>query len=559
MTATIASLTGANGVFGTGRAQHRHIAYAPNSGVWWAFWVDPASPSSLACAYSADLVTWTAAAALTLPKPLAGGNQTASYNGQADARNFGISLVAVGATDVLHVATCLYDSGAAQAQLYDCRATVTASAITWGTPTQAQVTATFWSPDGTAPVVAADGSYLINSGLPRFTGHNQGNETGEYNATKDTAASWTPGAWSHYEIETAGAETSSHAAFALSGGTTLWLWDLGDVDNAPTDIRWGKADIGGSTPTAASVYGSSVTCDGNDWGACRVSASDVHVVRRTGANTYAHRRFNGTSWSAGDAIPTQTSLAGGGLALGSNGTDVYLAVIDSAAGQAVRYVKWTSGGGWGAWTDLDATSAARSSLAAMQEASGAGKLAFVWCENPSGTNYNVRVAGVTLSSVVNGTATLGGTSGGVAATSTAAGVASAGSTAGGLTAASLAVGSATAGGTAGGLAATSTATGTATAGSTAGGALASPTATGAATLGGTSGGALATSRALGSATLGGTAGGILASNGAPGGGGAIALSAAARGAVALDAAARGAIAMSARARGAVALAAAPVS
>jgi hypothetical protein len=519
MTATIASVTGANGVFGTGRAQHRHLVYAPNSAVWWAFWVDPASPSTLACAYSADLVTWTAGTALTLPKPLCGGNQTASYNGQADARNFGATVVANGATDVLHVAACLYDSGAAQAQLYDCRATLGASSISWGTPTQAQVTATFWSPDGTAPVVAADGSYLINSGLPRFAGHNQGNETGEYNATKDTSGSWTPGAWSHYEIETAGAETSSHAAVPLSGGTALWLWDLGDVDNAPTDIRWGKADIGGVTPTAASVFGSSVTCDGNDWGVTRRTATDVHVVRRTGSNTYAHRRFNGTSWSAGDAIPNQTSLAGGGVALCSDGTDVYLAVIDSAAGQAVRYVKWTVGGGWGSWTDLDNTSAARSSLAAMQEATGAAKLAFVWCENPSGTNYNVRVAGVSLASTVNGTVV-------------------AGSTAGGAVASSTAVGSASAGGSAGGAVAASQAAGTASAGGTAGGALASSIAVGSVAAGGTSGGAV----------LGGAA--------APG---SVAISATARGAVALAATARGAADLSAAARGAVALAAIPLS
>jgi hypothetical protein len=472
MTATIAALTGANGAFAPGRAQQRHIAYAPNSAVYWAFWVDPASPSTLACAYSSDLVTWTGATSLTLPFPLVGGNQTASYNGQADSRNFGIWLQGVGATDVLHVAACLYDSGAAAAKLYDCRATVTSSAITWGTPVMAVSTATFWTPDGTAPILAADGSYLINSDLPRFAGHNQGNETGEYNATKDTAASYTPGAWSHYEIETASAETSSHAAFPLSGGTGLWLWDLGDVDNAPTDIRWAKADIGGVTPTGANVFGSSVTCDGNDWGACLRTSTDVHAVRRTGASSYAHRRFNGTSWSAGDAIPSQTSLAGGGLAMVSDGTDVYLAVIDSAAGQAVRYVKWTVGGGWGAWTDLDATSAARSSLAAMQDASGSGKLAFIWAENPSGTNYNLRVAGVTLATTVNGTAVLGGTLGGIVAASAAAGASSAGGTLGGLVASSQAQGSAAAGGTLGGIVAASRALGAATAGGTAGGLLA---------------------------------------------------------------------------------------
>jgi hypothetical protein len=409
-TNTIASVTGSNGNFASGRAQQKHIVYAPNSGVWWAFWVDPNATTTLKCAYSSDLATWTGSTDKTLPLALIGGNQATATN-TADGRNFGVWCQAIGSTDVIHVAAGLY-TNAGSLSVYDIRATVTASSITWGSATQAITSTSTWSPDGTAPALADDGSYLINSCIPRYTGHNNGNETGVYNATADTSSSWTPGTWSQYQIEFVSSVISSHASHQIGSGKLLWLWDDGNgaSNGQATNIRWAKADKSGSTPSPASVFASTTTIDANDWGSTRVSNSDIHCVRRTGTNTYEHRRFNGTSWSNGQSIPTQTSLATGGLAMTSDGTNVWLAIIDSAAGRAVRYIKWDGGSAtWGTWTDLDNTSnSTRANLAAVQEASAPSKIAFLWTENPSGTTYNLRVAAISLAttSSVSGAASI---------------------------------------------------------------------------------------------------------------------------------------------------------
>jgi hypothetical protein len=522
MTATITSVTGATGIFASGRAQQRHIVYAPNSGVWWAFWVDPASTTTLRSAYSSDLVTWTAGATVSLPNALMGGNE-GSGDQTADGRNLGVICVANGSTDVVHVAAVLTITTSSSYAVYDIRATVTASAITWGTPVNAWASTQVWSPDGTAPALAADGSYLINTCAPRFTGHGSGNPTGLYNGTVDTSSSWTPGTWTHYEIEVASSTTSSHAAHGLASGSVLWLWDNGVNSGSATNVRWAKADAGGSTPTPADVFTSTVTVDDNDWGSARVSDTDVHCIRRTGSNTYEHRRFNGTSWSNGQSIPTQTSKAGGGLAMLSDGTDVYLAVIDSAAGNAVRYIKWSGGSAtWGTWQDLDATSdSTRASLAAGSRVSGSpSALPVLWTENPSGTTYNLRVAPITLTTTLSGSANVGAFGGGLTATGSTLlpGAASAGAETGGLTAtgSTLLPGAGSAGAFAGGLTATGSTLlpGAASAGAETGGLTATATVLlpGSANVGGLAGGLTATGTTLlpGSANAGAFAGGVSA-------------------------------------------------
>src|SRR6202022_749358 len=97
---------------------------------------------------------------------------------------------------------------------------------------------------------------------------------------------------------------------ADTGATTmLLLADNEGSDTGLTEIRsykWSGAAWGAN----ASASGTISSIDKNGWGGVARPTSDVHVVYRSGTNTYVHRRWNGTTWGAGTAIPTQNSLAG---------------------------------------------------------------------------------------------------------------------------------------------------------------------------------------------------------------------------------------------------------
>jgi hypothetical protein len=72
-----------------------------------------------------------------------------------------------------------------------------------------------------------------------------------------------------------------------------------------------------------------------------VGTTDVHAVYRDATGTLKHRRWNGTTWSNGQTIPSQTSLAGGGIALCTDGRSVWLSVIDTDASNTIRTIGLT--------------------------------------------------------------------------------------------------------------------------------------------------------------------------------------------------------------------------
>jgi Tfp pilus assembly major pilin PilA len=369
MTATIASVTGATGAQASGNSTQRHLVYAVHSATWWAFWVDPATPTILRSAHSTDLQTWTAAGTQTLANAI--GNT-------ADGRYMSVAYASISGTDVVHViCSCASITG------FDVRGVLTATTVTWATNsiTNGNVTNSPSVPDGCVICTASDDGILLGASVIDTAG-NFGDHAHTYNATADTVgASWTPGAWTTVDDHiTSNLIIRNHAMIPVGSGQVVALWPA-DV-NPPNNV---VASLVGrsATPVApGAVFGSTVAFSdttANEWGACKVSNTDVHVVRRTGANTYAHARFNGTSWAAGQSIPTQTSLASAGVALTSDGASVYLVVIDSAAGNAVKVCAW-NGVAWGAWATAEGSSATRTSISAMQEVPGASTIALIWTE-----------------------------------------------------------------------------------------------------------------------------------------------------------------------------------
>ncbi len=380
-------LTGANA---SGNSQHYHLIYAQNSAVWWTFWCDAGGAySTISCAYSPDLTTWTRATTIALPHNIAGS---------ADARNLGVWYASIAGVDVVHVA-----AASSFPALMDTRATLTATAITWGTPSEIAVATTnYATPDGTAPCVASDGGIFVNSGLPD-TGTHYGNEVPSFNATADTvAASWTPGAWTSVKPFSASNVIGTRATLPLASGKVLLLYD--DGNTPPENVHWGIMDRSGSTPADAAVFASSVNMasNGNDWGAVALSVTDIHCVRRTGGGTYEHMRFNGTAWATGNSIPTQQSVVGSGVALLSDGVSVWLVVIGNASGNPtsgnpVVSLRWTAVNGWAnAWTALALGSATRTGISACQNLTGAYAAALLWTEGAAPGPYTLMAQGWVL-------------------------------------------------------------------------------------------------------------------------------------------------------------------
>jgi hypothetical protein len=167
------------------------------------------------------------------------------------------------------------------------------------------------------------------------------------------------------------------------------------VAAAPTPMKnvlWGYYNSSSGLVDGGSVGFTALGsgADANDFGAVTVDAgavtTDVHCVLRTGSNTYAHRRNNGTSWSAGQAIPNQNSKAGAGLFMATDGTNAWLFIIDSDAANTVRMCKWTAATpAWDAtWTSIEATTKTRNCISGSRQVAG-GNIGLLWTETNGGT------------------------------------------------------------------------------------------------------------------------------------------------------------------------------
>jgi hypothetical protein len=168
--------------------------------------------------------------------------------------------------------------------------------------------------------------------------------------------------------------------FAESASATQW----------PTSTTAGAA-----VPNLSSAHNHP-----NDWGICRVSDTDVHVVRRNSGTVLEHVRYSGHggSWGAKVTLPS-TGLtgqqAGSGVPLVSDGTSVWAFVLDTDASHSIRYLKWTSGGGWASsWSTLSTSTEAKDFLTATY---GNSMIGVAWTANSSAP-YAVNVAALTLSS-----------------------------------------------------------------------------------------------------------------------------------------------------------------
>lgn len=347
---------------------------------WWCFYLDSTQATKLLSAYSSDLSSWSAGATLTCPS---------SANFHAGP-SVAFATKTISGTIVVHAA---FESDLSTLSSYRVRGTISGTTLTWGTPTLlAQGGGSVQSPFGNGIAFSTDDKVYIGWNAAG------GGDAGVTRSTDADTGSAAPTTWSSGGVMTSSNYCNAQIPLSLASGNMLMLAEKYTAAEATSlkNVMWSKWT--GSWSAKADIFsdlGAGVAP--NNFGACLLSTSDIHCVLRTGANTYSHSRFNGTSWSAGSAITNQNSVAGSNLYMVSDGTNVWLFIIDSDSANTIRYSKW-DGSSWGAWTAFETSTQARNYISgwAGPIASG-GTIGVLWTQT-NGSNYDVVVEGLLTAS-----------------------------------------------------------------------------------------------------------------------------------------------------------------
>ena len=357
-------------VTATGQAMQNHLIYAVNSARWWLFFIDSGSTTSLQTRYSSDLITWSAGASKTL-------NQ--AHN--SEARNFAVAYKNISSNDVIHI-HLTYDPTSSSHYNYHMRATISGTTITFEAENAIEANDTTTSVTVQGPNLAYNSANRVHAG-DMMVGNG---DPHEYRSTNvDNGSSWTSGFDAYNNLDSVLQFTGNRAFFDLGSTNMLHVWDNAAQNPNFTNVRWSKYT--GTWSAAASIRGSDLgtSQQKNDFGSVARTTSDIHCVMRTASNTYEHFTFNGTSWSTGQSITNQTSKAGAGLFMTTDGTNVWLFIIDSDSPNTVRYCSWN--GTWSSWTALESTTQTRSYVSGYQSAVN-GTIAVIY-NQVNGSNFDI--------------------------------------------------------------------------------------------------------------------------------------------------------------------------
>lgn len=348
---------------------------------------------------STDISAFTARTAITLTNVHS-----------SEGRNKSIAGAVIGGTTVLHLARVVQIT-TSNHRTYHTRAQFAGTTPTWGSETlvgSAQSATYTQAEDGPAsgidsnnkPVDVYDWNSTINGnlGTARFP-------------NADAGTSWTIGTPTLTVVDSGVTNgEGSHWFGSLGSGNYLIIGDNGGTYPTITNLFYGFWN--GTTWATGSVFGTTSSINVNDWGACVDSNGKVHCVRRTGASSYEHRIYSSGAWGAGSTIPAQTSLGtSGGLPMVADASgNVYLGTIDSAAGNAVHYIKY-NGSAWdGSWSTLESSSATRTYLTVCPQVVN-NQLVWLWTE---GTSSPWSVKGEALALVTSHALSASATGGGTA-------------------------------------------------------------------------------------------------------------------------------------------------
>ncbi|HEY6463776.1 MAG TPA: hypothetical protein VIY73_26585, partial [Polyangiaceae bacterium] len=315
----------------------------------------------------------SAGGTLALPGPVADGRDIAAWAGTAageDVVHLGVGVV-VSSTDRRHLHVRARPAG--NVLDFD-------PVVVLGNP---YLGLSGLDPDGPATALGSDGTLLDTSGWWEGPdGGATGNEYAWSSTAPDPGGAWTPAFGRAQFVEQVPGYVNARAVVPLAGGTMLALWEAGDVDPDPTNVR---SAVGSSTTWSpgADVFSASPQ-DPNDWGACAVGA-DVHAVRHTSAGAWEHRIWTGgtnadggTAFLAGGTIAPLATPAGAGAVVLCDATRVHVFAIAPDAGNPIRETIW-EGNTWSAWSDVVVAPGQRTWLTGA--ITPTGSIALAWTES----------------------------------------------------------------------------------------------------------------------------------------------------------------------------------
>lgn len=378
MATTIATNVGTSMSAATGRPGQGHLLYSPSVGKWFLFYLTSTQTLSLAYATAINS-TWTVSSTpFTLANPHT-----------SEGRDFAFDLVTIGGVDYVHMCST-YAVSTTSTKSYHARFKLDNGVnpnTGWSTTnSETQETTRSSSssgiPSGASVIIDSNGKVVdCNSFISSGTSMTDQRFLQYPNA--DTAASWTMGTPTQNVGYAPTTYVTSNAFADLGSSNLLAVCDNAATSGTFTALQWTKWTTSWSTPTTAVA---ATSTSSNQWGMVARTTTEVHLVALTDATSaYTHKIFNGTSWANGGSIGTLAPATNSGVFLATDGTSVWLMVIDST--KRVAYNKY-SGGTWGGWTTLEAAGAnARTYLTGGQVVS-ANAIGIVWTE-ANGSNFNI--------------------------------------------------------------------------------------------------------------------------------------------------------------------------
>lgn len=378
MSVTIATVAGTSG---TGLGSERHIIYAVNSGNFWAFaWT---GTTVLASWYSPDGTIWTAS------------TTTSAFPAHhSEGRGLSVGYKNIAGRDVVYILqsdNCVSTMAGHSASVL--RATISGTTITYHTTATSLITgandAFALAYTGGAVEFASDSKPYLASSIFNFYDPAAAHPSA---ADAGAAEQATPLTWTLDAVDSGILNACRSATLVdLGSGNMGLLTDDGNFTTTNTGVDWytwnGSAWSGSASNDLAT--GTITSIGMNDWGAVAVSPTDVHLVYRNASGSLIHRRYNGTSWGAGQTIPGGVSPAvDSGIALTTDGEAVFLCVIDTDVAATVQSIKWKpfsqSGlaDAWQSWVGLE-TSVQTRTWIGITPTMNAGSAIVYWTE-PSG-------------------------------------------------------------------------------------------------------------------------------------------------------------------------------
>lgn len=381
----------------TGHGNQNPLVYVVGQNRWWFFYRDSKTANTIKTVVSSggDLATATWSAGTTSPAL----GRSMSTN---DQRNLAACYVPpeLNDYDVVHLSVGIGTNASSQGYVEHGRARFTgSSSIVWDSWAESATSA--GSPHiwhvikGNALGVGTDG-FVHESAITLDTNEDMAARRA---LSSDGGLTSQGGFAAAVAFDTSMTNNTNSVALIPSvGNSMLAIYDNGqDTEPNLNNLRYGQylTGSGWTGVTGADVFTTTSVQDQNDWAACGVTTAKIFCVRRTGTNTFEMRMFNGSSWSSKTAPPTQRHKAGSGIFLATDGTDMWMFVLDSVGFNDLVYCKYSvNGDSWGSWTVLEAAgSAFRNYLSGCPYTTRGplNQIGVVWTE-VNGSNFDIKGA-----------------------------------------------------------------------------------------------------------------------------------------------------------------------